>query len=146
MHKHPILSNNNLWIVEGEDYGSYCDRFYVFPSNFADNVMGIVDYLDSKELNNLLKLIFKYAHNIIEFEIGDINTEYYYKLFFEHTGIAHKIRRSPRVHFLTSLENDHTNTFKAETPFKDGLFIKYITEFNKTIERTHCLNVPDYIE
>jgi hypothetical protein len=148
LHKHPILSNDHLWIVEGEDYGSYCDRFYVFPSKFVDKVMGIVDYLDSKELHNFFRKVFKNgdSYNVTEFSLGYLNTEYYYKLFFEHTGIVHKIRRSPRVHFLVSLENDHTRTFEPRMPFKDELYIKYYTEFNKTCERVHFLKVPDYIE
>lgn len=146
LHKHPILSNEHLWIVEGEDYGSYCDRFYVFPSKFVDKVLGIVDFLDSSELFNILRKIFKNSYSVLEFEQGYMNTEYYYKLFFEYNGIANKIRRSPRVHFLVALDGDQTRTLKAEIPFKDNLFIKYESEFKKAYERVHYLPISDYIE
>ena len=145
--RHPILSNNNLWITEGEDYGSYCDRFYCFPSKYAEQVLNILEFIDSEELNILLERIFKNKNlNITPFEPSCLNTEYYYKLFFESSGLSHKIRRSPRVHFIVSTANDPTRTFKSTLLFRDGLYIKYKTEFLTALGRVNYFKTPNYIE
>lgn len=146
VHRHPLLSNQHLWIVEGEDYGSYCDRFYVFPSKYCREVMNIVDYIDSEHLNSTLKLIKKHNLNVTGLGNGYINAEYYYKLFLEHTGMSKIIRRSPRVQFLVSTKDDTNKNLVPKTKFNDNLFIRYESEFKSCFERIKLFKVPNYIQ
>ena len=145
-HRYPLLSNKHLWIVEGENYGSYCDRFYVFPSKYCKKVMNIVDYIDSEHLNSTLRLIKKYNLDVTGFGNGYINTEYYYKLFFEYNGISKIIRRSPRVQFLVSTTKDTNRTNIPKIKYKNNLFVRYESEFKNCFERIKLFKVPNYIQ
>lgn len=120
-YKHQILSNDYFWIPEGEDYGGKCDRHHIFPSNMIDNVLGIVEFLDSEEgYNKLLKLTHPYT-----------NSEGFLETYFATSGVLKKIKRYPRVNFTVATKDDTTRwrVAKNELPEHSDLLLKYPSEY-----------------
>lgn len=156
IHKHPILSNDYFWIMEGEDHGGYCDRFCCFPSKYIKECMNIVEYVNSKDLKNILEKIYNngkinmsFLQNGNPIAKGYFNSESYHRLYFESTGIVYKIRRSPAVQFLVSTNEDTTRTPNSEylkLKFKKGLDIRYKNEGLEALRRVTLYKIPNFIE
>jgi hypothetical protein len=155
IHKHPILSNDHIWIMNGEDHGGYCDRFIVFPSKYMKECLNIAEYIDSEDLSDLLSKMYKKSKNLSfikdnnTIQFGGFNSECYHRLYFEYTGIVYKIKRSPVVQFIVSSPEDDTKTpnssiFSAK--FKDDLNIKYKNEATDAFRTVTLFKIPDYIE
>lgn len=152
IHKHPILSNDHFWIMEGEDHGGYCDRFSIFPSKYINECLNIAEYVDSENLKNLLRIMYEnklpFLQNGNLLEYGYFNSECYHRLYFESTGIVYKIRRSPAVQFMVSTDDDTTRTPNSKllgSKFKDGLNIRYKNEAVEAFRKVVLYRIPDYI-
>jgi hypothetical protein len=120
---HPILDNDNFYIIEGEDYNGITDRHHIFSSKDIDNVLGICEFMcDEKN------------HKII-LEYKDINPEKMLKIFFNFNGISNNIKRCKRVQFTVAEPNDSTRwqVANSQLPFHPHLKLKYITEYNVAI-------------
>jgi hypothetical protein len=127
---HPILDNDNFYILEGEDYYGITDRHHIFNSKDIDNVLGVCEFMcDEKNHNLILK------HK-------DINPEIMLKIFFDFNGISNKIRRCERVQFTVAEPNDSTRWQVANTqlPGHPYLKLKYITEYNVAINNKNNKN------
>jgi len=172
IHEYPILSNDHFWLMNGEDHGGYCDRFFCFPSKYLKECLNICEYVNSKELNILLTKMYDQNNNLsfispwrcffsgdsldslntkdlYPIEKGMFNSECYHRLYFEYTGIVYKIRRCPVLQFLVSSLEDTTRTpdwEKKSTSFKNGLIIRYKSEFIDAFRTTKLFKVPTYIE
>ena len=129
---HPVLENDGLYIVEGEDYGGgVCDRHWVFPSSMCRSVLGIVEYM-SEELPR------DEAYAAIR---GNANPEQMLALMLRANGIVAKRHR--RVQFTVGATGDTTRWRAAKVPFKPehGLYAKYETEFALATESTSTCDV-----
>jgi hypothetical protein len=155
IHEYPILSNDHFWIMNGEDHGGYCDRFFCFPSKYLTECLNICEYVNSEELNTLLTKMYEqnnnlsFIQNLSPIEKGMFNSECYHRLYFEYTGIVYKIRRCPVLQFIVSSSEDTTRTpdwEKKSINFKDGLIIRYRTEFIDAFRTAKLFKVPTYIE
>jgi hypothetical protein len=155
IHKYPILSNDHFWLMNGEDHGGYCDRFFCFPSKYLKECLNICEYVNSKELSVLLNKMYEqnsnlsYIQNLSPIENGMFNSESYHRLYFEYTGIVYKIRRCPVLQFIVSSSEDTTRTpdwEKNSTNFKNGLIIRYKNEFIDAFRTSKLFKVPTYIE
>ena len=155
IHKYPILSNDHFWLMNGEDHGGYCDRFFCFPSKYLKECLNICEYVNSKELSVLLNKMYEqnnnlsFIENLRPIEKGMFNSECYHRLYFEYTGIVYKIRRCPVLQFLVSSPEDTSRTpnwKKKSTNFKNGLIIRYKSEFIDAFRTTKLFKVPRYIE
>ena len=155
IHEYPILSNDHLWIMNGEDHGGYCDRFFCFPSKYLKECLNICEYVNSEELSVLLNKMYEqnsnlsFIQNLSPIEKGMFNSESYHRLYFEYTGIVYKIRRCPVLQFIVSSSEDTTRTpnwKKKSTNFKNGLIIRYKSEFIDAFRTAKLYKVPTYIE
>ena len=87
--------------------------------------------------------------DLFPIEKGMFNSESYHRLYFEYTGIVYKIRRCPVLQFIVSSSEDTTRTPNWEeksTNFKNGLIIRYKSEFIDAFRTTKLFKVPTYIE
>ena len=117
---HPVLENDGLYIVEGEDYGGgVCDRHWVFPSSMCRAALGILEYMTED-------LPRDEAYAAVR---GSANVERMLALMLRANGVVPKRHR--RVQFTVAAENDKTRWREAKIPFKPehGLYAKYETEY-----------------
>lgn len=119
LDNHPYLSNEYFYIVEGEDYGGLCDRHHIFPSIMSSNVLGVVEFLDSKNSTKVK------IHN-------NKNPESFLLSYYDHIGILNKINRCKRVQFMVKLKDDHTRWSNGtkSLSWDNSLFIKYEGEYS----------------
>ncbi len=119
VYKQEVLVNDYLWIVEGEDYCGVCDRMHIFPSILIDNVLGIVEYIDSAEG----------YHDVLN--LGIANPESVLKSYFNYSGVSNIIKRFLRFNYAVCVEGDMTRWQPGimEDPNNNGLFIKYGSEY-----------------
>ena len=129
-YKQEVLVNDYLWIVEGEDYLGVCDRMHIFPSTLIDNVLGIVEYMDSAEGYN----------DVLNLECP--NVESVLKSYFNYSGVSNIIKRFLRFNYTVSVEGDTTRWAPGirEDPNNTGLFIKYGSEYELCMK-----NISDMI-
>lgn len=118
---HPILESDYFWIVEGQDWGGISDRHHVFSSKDIDDVLGIVEFLDSYDSLNIIR---------------DDNAETVLDKYYNFCGISKKIKRFKRTQFTVALSTDSTRWCKGtkKMPGNDNLLLKYIDEYEQTIE------------
>ena len=137
---YPILSNNHVWIPNGEDHGGIYERLTIFPSKYAKECMTVLDFLNTKSLNLTAKRMYKgednersicYLLNEYPVEIGQFNSEIYHKIFYEWNGIFYKVRRSPLLNFLVAVKGDTTKSLGGigTIKFKDDLIVRYKNEY-----------------
>lgn len=122
LYQHPILSNDKIWIPNGEDYRGITDRHHIFPSIFLEQMLGVIEYMDSdigfKEISQ--------QHNP--------NPEMILLSSFKYYNILHNISRYKRCQFTVATAEDSTRWQKADIllPGYKNLYIKYISEYNQT--------------
>jgi len=137
---YPILSNDHVWIPNGEDHGGIYERLTIFPSKYAKECMTVLDFLNTKSLNLTAKRMYKgednersicYLLNECPVEIGQFNSEIYHKIFYEWNGIFYKVRRSPLLNFLVAVKGDTTKSLGGigTIKFKDDLIVRYKNEY-----------------
>jgi hypothetical protein len=126
---HPIIDNNNFYIVEGEDYGGITDRHHIFNSKDIDNVLGICDFMCDE--NN---------HELI-LQNKDLNPEKILKIFFDFNGISTKLKRFKRVQFTVSEPNDSTRWMRGSSQLSGhhNLKLKYVSEYDAAIKNKNNL-------
>ena len=114
---HPDLTEDKVFIPEGEDYFGICDRHVVIKSKDSKKYFSIIDYIDSQ---NALLDIPAYP-----------NCESVYKKHLEYSGLINKVERFERISFTSALKNEPTNwripTYKIF--LTKNLMIKYPDEF-----------------
>jgi hypothetical protein len=131
--KHPILSNDYVWVPEGEDWGGITDRHIIFPSKFLNETLGIVEYIDSQ---NGFEFAKKFCSETQPPHLFG-NPEGILLSFFESSGLAKKIKRYPRVQFTVSAKGDKTRWLHPGSipAFGDNdLLVKYIPEYKSVLK------------
>ncbi len=118
--KHPVLPNDSLYIVEGEDYEGVCDRHHIFNKEMIDDVLGVCDFLCNIENCKML------CNNN-----STLNIEKILLYYFNSSWVGEKIKRVKRVQFAVGDTNDTTRWQPAYHPLPGHptLKIKYITEY-----------------
>jgi hypothetical protein len=116
---HPVLDNDNIWIVEGEDYGGITDRHHIFPSNLLDEMLGVVEYMNTEN-----------GYKTIE-KLNNPNPEMILYNSFKEYNILDKIKRFKRCQFTVATYSDSTRWMKAcmKLPNYKNLLIKYPNEY-----------------
>jgi hypothetical protein len=117
---HPVLPNDTLYVVEGEDYGGICDRHWVFPSSMRREVLGVVEYMADPA---------GYTSECAA--QGLVNPETMLALALRKAGVLGRTRRCRRVQFSVHTSKDATRWREATIPFKPehDLFAKYEGEY-----------------
>jgi hypothetical protein len=128
MYKHPILDNDKIWIVEGEDYGGICDRHHIFPSKYLDEMLGVMEYMDTEQGYSEIASAMVNG--------GTTNVEMVLLYSFDYYKILEKIVRFPRCQFTVAVPQDTTRWCQASAPVPgmDNLLIKYQAEYDRVIE------------
>lgn len=130
--KQPYLSNDRIWVVEGEDYNGITDRHHIFPIKFFDQMLGIIEYMNSEiGFLNIRRL-------------SSPNPEMVLLSFFKHLNTIKSINRFPRTMFTVATPQDSTRWQKPthKLPGIENLYIKYITEYNLSLKnylKTQCI-------
>ncbi len=121
LRAHPNLSNNFIWVVEGEDYGGITDRHHVFPVKLLDQVLGVIDFLDSDALLKKLHKTKKY------------NPEKFLLDMFRFYKIDVLIKRFTRIQFTVATKDDATRWKEAKKrmPGEKDIFLKYKSEYTQ---------------
>lgn len=122
---HPKIQDNKFYVLEGEDYGGITDRHCIFSHNDIDDVLGVVEFMDS---DNGYKIINEHKNNNYLKEAG-LNPEKILLLYYTFTKIINKVERLKRVQFTVALETDQTRWTKAIKHFQNDMFIKYENEY-----------------
>lgn len=123
IQQHPILDNNHIWIVEGEDYGGITDRHHIFPTKYASQMLGVIDYMNTEIGYDQISKYHK------------PNPEVVLKLSFQYFNIQSLIQRFPRCQFTVAIDAD-TTRWQPKTrllPNEDNIYIKYISEYQQAI-------------
>lgn len=121
--KHPILPLGKFYATEGEDYDGVTDRHHIFDSSFSDYILGICDFLCSKDN-------FNYLENQ-----SNLNPEKALLLYFQHTRIINIFEKCKRVQFTVATDNDSTRWCKPSNfiPGSNSIRHKYISEYELAI-------------
>lgn len=132
--KQPILPNDSVWIVQGEDYRGITDRHHIFPSCYLNEMLGVVEYMDSEIGFNTIKDL--YLKNYLK------NPECVLLSMFNHNGIIKKIKRFPRFQFTVATRTDPTRWAVASVPLPENpnLLLKYPDEYDLTMR--NLKNLP----
>lgn len=127
LYKHPILPNDRIWIPQGEDYGGVTDRCHIFPSLFIQQMLGVVEYMDSD-------IGFKDISRTY-----NPNPEMVLLLSFQFYRILNRIARYKRCQFSVATKDDTTRWMKGNVPlpnYKD-LYIKYVNEYKTALRNSN---------
>jgi len=129
--KHPVLDNNFIWIVEGEDYEGITDRHHIFHSKYIDEMLGVLEFFDDPKT-------FEKLPNFV-------NPEAILRLMFIENNVFDKIRRFSRVQFIVGLNNEQTRWTKAVIPLpgNKNMYIKYVGEYNQAIRNLGGNYIPE---
>jgi hypothetical protein len=131
--KHPLLSNEFVWVPEGEDWHGITDRHIIFPSSLSDDVLGIIEYMDSESGFEFTKKFCKENQPSHFFS----NPEGVLLSFFESIGLSKKIKRYPRVQFTVARKNEKTRWLHPGSVPSFGnsdLLVKYIQEYKQVLK------------
>ena len=155
---YPILSNNHVWIPNGEDHGGLYDRLIIFPSKYAKECLTLLDFMNTETMYMAIKKMFKNNNKSISYIalrhepacLGYFNSEIYHRIFYEWNKILYKVRRSQLLNFLVAVEGDTTKSpwGIGTIKFKDGLIIRYTNEYVDAVRTKTIFGdcIDDYIE
>jgi len=157
VNPYPVLSNDHVWIPNGEDHGGLYDRLIIFPSKYAKECLTLLDFMNTQSMNVIMKGMYKNNNRSISYiqegqpvGIGNFNSEVYHRVFYEWNKILYKVRRSPLLNFLVAVEGDTTKSPQGigSKKFKDGLIIRYINEYVDAVRTKSLFGdcIDDYIE
>jgi hypothetical protein len=122
--EHPHLSKENVWFVEGEDYGGINDRHFAFPAKDSKYILDICNYINTKKaLDEIPELM---------------NCESVWLRHLENIGMMSNAKRFKRTQFTVSYKGDFTRWRVARYNlflFKN-LKIKYPSEFLIAMKNT----------
>lgn len=121
---HPLLDNDNIWIVEGENYNGITDRHHIFPTKYLNEMLGVVEYMATEDAKQ---------------KINDYHTpdpEFVLASSFDFFQISNLIQRFTRYQFTIATSQDATRWKEKEfllSEYKD-LYIKYPEEYHTTLK------------
>lgn len=129
-YPHPNqLSTDNILVVEGEDYGGITDRHHIFPSKYAKEMLGVIDYMNTEVGYNEMLNVYR------------PNPEQVLLSSFKFYNIEDKINRFPRFQFTVALYDDMIRWSKTDIPVPGmpNLFLKYQSEHQQTLNNHQLL-------
>jgi hypothetical protein len=124
LHPHPQLPWNNtenIWIVEGEDYGGVTDRHAVLPRQHLHTWLEFVDTLMKDPVGTIASMRRKRPND-------GWNLETLLQWRLEELGVWEKVKRFKQVMFTVRDEETRTRWNKEL-----GLYIKYPDEYKRAI-------------
>jgi hypothetical protein len=116
------LNSEEIYFLDGEQYGGISDRHIIFHRKFAPEIFGIA----SPIFQNSDQLLAQLSR--IE---GHLNPEVFLKFRFETMNLAKNIRFLPYLGFTIRHEGTETRWSQGEFSPKHGLYLKYPLEFEK---------------
>ncbi len=130
---HPELNQEDIFIPEGQDYFGIRDRHAAFPAKYADKILDICDFINSKES----------IQNIPDY----LNCETSYLDHLQYIDLHRKVKRMKRFQFTTAIEGDNTRWRIAiyRLWFSNKIKLKYPDEFfvsfqNRTVKHNFLIN------
>jgi len=119
-----ILDDKYIWIPDGEDYGGYCDRLAVLSKYNIEKYINILECFYKKSNKYYLRIE----------ERSDWNMEQILKMHLEENNLIHLIKRIPYISYCVRNTNGSTRWSTGYYSSNLGYFIKYMDEYNKSIE------------
>tara|TARA_X000001036_G_C20637682_1_gene789807 strand:- start:565 stop:1458 length:894 start_codon:yes stop_codon:yes gene_type:complete len=123
---HPQLDFEKISVIEGEDYFGITDRHYVFPGKYAEEILGVCDYLDIKD-------VYKEWHEIK-------NPESVLMFYYKKINLYNNIERFKRTQLVVKQSGDSTRWGNGiRLLFFRDLDAKKVSEFENTMKNLKLL-------
>ena len=116
------LNSNDIYFLDGEQYGGVSDRHIIFHRKVAQRILEIAEPIFQAS-DTLLPQLSRLE--------GHVNPEVYIKFRFETMGLEKKIRYLPYLGFTIRHEGTETRWSQGNFSSKHGLYLKYPQEFEK---------------
>lgn len=129
-----ILDDNYVWIPDSEDYGGICDRSVVLSAKHFECYVDILSsfYVKSNRY-----------YEIIERE-KEWNMEKILKMHLEENQLFAMVRRFPYISYAVRNVNGSTRWSEGSFSKELGYYIKYITEYDKSLKYKHMFQNSIY--
>ena len=126
---HPVLSGENIWIPEGENYYGINDRHAIVNSKFSNeffNICSFIESLNPEELDDIY-----------------LNCETIFKMHLENSNLIKNVKRIKRFQFTSAALNDFTRwrVPKYNLLIDKKIKIKYPDEFIEAVKNIKFLNL-----
>jgi hypothetical protein len=116
-----LLDKDNIWILDDEHYGGYCDRHVVLSQS---NILQYINILENMFINSN-----KYITEIIKNK--DWNMEKLLKLHFDIEKIDN-IKQMPYIMYSVRSKEGTSRWAMGTWSEELGYYIKYMNEYNKS--------------
>jgi hypothetical protein len=113
------LSNQFIWIPDGEQYGGYTDRHILFPTKYALQVMSVAEIITRPPEETKVEM-----SNSKEW-----NVEKVLKSEYNRNGVSEHIRMFPYTMYTVREPDGHTSWREGTLDSKRNLYIKYRFEY-----------------
>lgn len=129
---HPILDNEYYWVPKGENYGGIIDRFQQFPSKYANQALGIINYVGSEECWDT------FINHVVLVNVERLIAAYFYSI-----GFTNNVKTFERSSVLVATESDDTTGSADGYYYRGGVWdiqsipslkVKYIDEWHRVTE------------
>jgi hypothetical protein len=116
------MSDDNIWIPDGEHYGGYTDRHVVLSRKNIKEYLNILDniVLRSNEYYNKMK------------GVSDWNLERLIKFHLAQNNVIHSVKEFPYIMYAVRNINGSTRWSQGVYSAKFNYYIKYMSEYNKS--------------
>lgn len=124
---HPVVDDEMIWVVEGEDYGGITDRHISIPHKYVFDVLDVLhDVIHHPEE--------LYQEMMIGNSISNWNLEKYLMRHYKKVGVADRIQRFPRVMYAVRDTKTPTRWSTGDFVREDGAVVKYRSEYQATMK------------
>ena len=128
-----LLSNDRIWIPEGEDYGGMTDRHIICNNVQLMNILSIADPV----INNDDALF----HDLLSLQNEKWNLEWYVKYMFDRLNISPFISRYPYTMYTVKSPDEKTRWSNGMFNEELGYNIKYPSEYKRATIAKKIFNV-----
>lgn len=124
------LRHNTVWVPEGENYGGYCDRYFVVSRK------NILDALDQ------FPTLLKYPH-LCDGRKDHASAEWMLGMTLRSKNI--NVKTFDRVMFTSATVNDTSrwSSRRGEVPGVPGLYLKYPDEYKLSNDTCNRMSSSD---
>ena len=118
-----LLSKDNIWIPNGEDYGGVTDRYMLCSALNIIPALSIVDSMIKapQELINHMSLSQEW------------NLEKFIKFSFQKSGLWSQVQRFPFTMYSLRSEGGHTSWMGGKFNQDLGYYVKYPNEYDSAL-------------
>ena len=121
--KMELMDENKIWIPDCEHYGGYTDRHVILSRNNIIPYLNILNNITLRSNEYYMKMKNHYEWNL----------EKVIKFHLEQNNVEHLVKEFPYIMYSVRNINGSTRWMNGVYSNELGYFIKYQTEYNRTI-------------